>query len=187
MVLSSECLSRANSLGIMPSGSKAITYLDYSVQTTALTLVLPILTPFHVSWPLPPMLPRPLSSPHQPVEQRPRQHKTHTAIQYISGPQLAPGSLEIVPLSTLCQYAPDEYGDEEGAEKVEEETGVGLEAEDSGGDAEEGGGQGADVGDYLRGQVSDWRVLDVGCQKTCMKLIYLGVVLDRFRYYRRDC
>lgn len=133
------------------------------------------------------MLPRPLSSPHQPVEQRPRQHKTHTAIQYISGPQLAPGSLEIVPLSTLCQYAPDEYGDEEGAEKVEEETGVGLEAEDSGSDAEEGCGQGADVGDYLRGQVSDWRVLDVGCQKTCMKLIYLGVVLDRFRDYRRDC
>lgn len=118
-------------------------------KPTVLTLVLPILTPMHFSWPLPTMLPRPLSSPHQPVEQRPRQHKTHTAIQHISGPQLAPGSLEIVPLPALCQYAPDEYGDEEGAEEVEEETGVGLEAKDSGGDAEEGGGEGADVGDYL--------------------------------------
>lgn len=154
-----------------------------SLQATALTLVLPILTPFDFSRPLP----TPLSSPHQPVEQRPRQHETHTAIQYISGPQLAPGSLEIVPLFTLCQYAPDEYGDEEGAEKVEEETGVGLEAEDSGSDAEEGGGKGADVGDYLRGKGQRLEGSGSGLQKAYVKLIYLGVVLDRFRYYRRNC
>ena len=49
----------------------------------------------------------------------------------------------------LGHNAPDEYGDEEGAEEVEEETGVGLETEDSRRDAEEGGGQGADVRDYL--------------------------------------
>lgn len=43
----------------------------------------------------------------------------------------------------------DERADDNGAEEVEDETGVGLEAEDAGGDAEEGGGEVADVADYL--------------------------------------
>lgn len=43
----------------------------------------------------------------------------------------------------------DERADDDGAEEVEDEAGVGLKAEDAGGDAEEGGGEVADVADYL--------------------------------------
>ena len=85
------------------------------------------------------------SSSYQPVKERPRQHKTHAAVQDISSPQLAPRSLEIIALFAFCQYAPDEYRDEEGAEQVEEETGIRLKTEDTGGDTEERGGKGANV------------------------------------------
>ena len=80
------------------------------------------------------------SRPHQAIKQRPRQHEAHAPIQHVPGPQLAPGRLEVIPLSPLGQDAPDEDGDEGGAEEVEEEARVGFQTEDAGGDAEEGGG-----------------------------------------------
>lgn len=71
------------------------------------------------------MFPAP-SSPHQPIKQRPCEHKTHPPIQHITSPKLAPGRLEVSLLLAFGQDAPDEDGDEEGAEEVEEEAGVGF-------------------------------------------------------------
>ena len=65
-------------------------------------------------------------NPSQYFLSYPRQHKAHPAVQYIPGPQLAPSCLEVIALLALCQDAPDEHRDEEGAEEVEEEAGVGL-------------------------------------------------------------
>lgn len=122
----------------------AVIFFDRSDQTASIARDLSPLT--HLS-PMNPFrcAPSNPSSSYQPVKERPCQHKTHTAVQDISSPQLAPRSLEVIALFAFCQYAPDEYRDEKGAEQVEEETEIRLKTEDAGGDTEERGGKGANV------------------------------------------
>lgn len=54
-------------------------------------------------------------------------------------------------LRPIGTQKPDQERDEEGAKEVEDEAGVGLETEDTRGDAEQGGGKGADGCEDLRG------------------------------------
>lgn len=82
-----------------------------------------------------PTPPKP-SSPHQPIQQRPSQHKTTQPPKHVGSPQAGELRLEIPRRPPLGQEEVDEGGDEQRAEQVEEEAGVGLEAEDAGCDAE---------------------------------------------------
>lgn len=90
--------------------------------------------------------------PHQPIEQRPRQHKTSQSTLQPARPQLQrpaevpacvqqrgllPGSGER--LRGDAHDVEQQRGQHCGGD-VEEEAGVGLEAEDAGGDAKERGG-----------------------------------------------
>ena len=85
----------------------------------------------------------------QAIKQRPGEHKAQPTSKHIPRPKLAPRIIKVALAVALRQDAVDEAGHEERAEHVEEEPGVRLQAEDPAGDAEQGGGERADVGDDL--------------------------------------
>lgn len=91
----------------------------------------------------------PPSRSHQSIKQSPRQHKPSKPAQQPTRPQLPrpaeeQGCVEQRLLLLLGgggdAHDVEEEGSQEGEERVEEEAVVGLEAEDAGCDAEEGGG-----------------------------------------------
>lgn len=98
--------------------------------------------------------------PHQPIEQRPRQDETGKPPREPTRPQLQrPSEVPARVEDGLARgqggwgdaNGVEEQGRQEGEGDVEEEAVVGLEAEDACCDAEEGGGQGLQVGEGLEG------------------------------------
>lgn len=90
----------------------------------------------------------------QPVEQRPSEHERHQAAKQVADPEISDWSEEEGASVAFRFEREHQEGDDGCSDKVEEEAWQGLEAESAGGDAEERGCQGADVGDRLRGDVS---------------------------------
>ena len=64
------------------------------------------------------------SSPHQPIQQRPSQHKATQPPKHVGSPQAGELRLEVSRRPALRQEEVDECGDEESAEEIEEEAGV---------------------------------------------------------------
>jgi hypothetical protein len=90
------------------------------------------------------------SRPHQAIEQRPSQDKTHHPRNHIARPKIAKGAIDVALRIALGHEQVDEHGDKACADEIESKAGVGFETESAGDDAEEGGGDVPDVGDDLR-------------------------------------
>jgi hypothetical protein len=103
------------------------------IETRSLTSLSPF-SPQAIS------IPSRSSSPNQAIKQRPGQYETAQPADKLSGPQVAKRPVEEVLRLALRAQGEDERRDEQRAYQVESETGVGLEAECAGGDAEQGGG-----------------------------------------------
>lgn len=117
--------------------------------------------PSHVSFhpdhrPLPCLSPLPypffqptishISRPHQPIKQRPSKHKATQPTKHLTHPHIPQRSIKVLPRRRLRLERKQQYRDEQRACEVEDEAWVRLEAQRAGGDAEERGGQIADVG-----------------------------------------
>lgn len=94
-------------------------------------------------------LPNASLRPHNAIEQSPRQHEAHDAGGDVTHPQIVDGAVKVALRLALGAQQEQEGGDEGGADEVEGEARVRLEAEGTGDDAEERGGDVADVGDDL--------------------------------------
>lgn len=92
------------------------------------------------------------STPHQAIKQRPSEHETAQSRHHVLGPEASPHALEVALWLARGQQGDGQLADQHGAQKVEEEAAGGLQAQDAGGDAEEGGGEGADLGEDLGGE-----------------------------------
>jgi hypothetical protein len=92
------------------------------------------------------LYPLAFSRPHQPIEQRPSQHKPTQPSKHISQPQISQRPIEELSRLSFCLQHKEQYGDHQRSQDVEYEAGVGFETEGAGGDAEEGGGKVADIG-----------------------------------------
>lgn len=86
-----------------------------------------------------------LSRPHQPIEKRPRKHKSTQSPKNISQPQIAKRPVEVFPCLALCFQQKQQHRDEQRARKIEDKTGVRFEAECARGNAEEGGSEIANI------------------------------------------
>lgn len=84
--------------------------------------------------------------PQQPIKQRPRQHEPTSPPKQIPQPQLPQRAIKELLTPALGLEHKQQQRDQQRAGQVEGEAGVGLEAQGAGGDAEERGGERADVG-----------------------------------------
>ena len=89
------------------------------------------------------------SGAHQAVDQRPRQHEGAQPFEQAARPHLAAWLVEEALGLGARAHREDERRRHERAAQVEDESGVRLEAQGAGGNAEERGGEVADVGDGL--------------------------------------
>jgi hypothetical protein len=87
--------------------------------------------------------------PHNAIEQGPSEHEAHDSGGDIAHPQIVDRTVEVALRLALGAQLVQQGGNEGCADQVEGEAGVRLEAEGAGDDAEERGGDVADVGDDL--------------------------------------
>lgn len=173
------------------------------IVTTAIAQIKisPCHIPHNVQPPFPnanPMLlspPTPISRPHNPKKQRPRKNIPRQPTQHAPRPKLQPRpkvparvKQTTTPAARLAgrgsggrarrhAHRVEQQRRQEGEGQVEEEAAVGLEAEDAGGDAEEGRGEGLEV---VEGLVWGEGGLVLGCKggREGGERADLGVVLD---------
>lgn len=67
-----------------------------------------------------------LSRPDQSIEERPGQHEAAEAVEDIAEPEVAPWRVEVSFGRAFSPEGEYENGDDEAADEVEEEAGVGL-------------------------------------------------------------
>lgn len=134
---------------------KRLAIVLYSLQLSASPSSKPSFSTLH-----PPLLPgsrpprqytSPQSSPNEPIEQCPRQHKPTSSLHQPSTPKLhSPAKVLLHAAIGSPNAQPIDQGARQQAEEdVENEAGIGLEPENASADAEKGCGYVAEVGNGL--------------------------------------
>lgn len=95
------------------------------------------------------------SRSHQPVEQGPSKHESTQTAKHVANPEIAQRPVKVFPRLTFGLQCEQQHRNDRGGDKVEDEAGVGFEAQCASGDAKERGGQVANVRCHLGG-VSMW-------------------------------
>lgn len=152
--------ARRFEMGVPVIPTTCQTAIQHNIGACLLSSMYGIFTPFLLPADSSPASISPgfLLCPHQTIEQSPRQNEPSQPPAQPTRPQL-PGSAKVP--ARIKQGFPrghglgghadgvEEDGGQQGEDDVEKEAVVGLEAEDAGGDAEEGGCEGLEIGEGL--------------------------------------
>jgi hypothetical protein len=120
-----------------------------------------------------------ISCANETVEKSPSEDKAHKSSEQVTDPQISDGRVEVRLGLDVGAKGEDEQRDDQGAQGVEEEAGEGFETKNTSSNTEEGGSQGADVGDGLqRGGLAE-RVGVEWWEMNYSKIVHHALLHDR--------